>query len=31
MEQLEASWTPDGLQMDSRQKIGWAATKEKMV
>jgi len=30
MEQLEANWTPDRLQMDSRQKIGWVVTKEKL-
>ena len=30
MEQLESRWTPVGLQMDSRQKFGWATTKEKM-
>ena len=27
MEQLESNWTPVGLYMDSRQKIGWATTK----
>ena len=30
MEQLEANWTPDRLQMDSGQKIGWVVTKEKL-
>ena len=30
MEQQDSRWTPVGLQMDSRQKIGWATTKEKM-
>ena len=30
MEQLESRWTPVELQMDSRQKSGWATTKEKM-
>ena len=30
MEQLESNWTPDGLQMDSRQKFGWDATKKKL-
>ena len=28
--EVESNWTPGGLQMDSRQKIGWATTKEKM-
>jgi hypothetical protein len=28
---MEANRTPHGLQMDSRQKIGWATTKEKIV
>ena len=30
MEQLESNWTPHGLHMDSRQKIGWASTQKKL-
>ena len=30
MEQLESNWTPHGLHIDSRQKIGWATTKKKL-
>jgi len=26
-----ATWRPTGLQMDFRQRIGWATTKEKIV
>ena len=30
VEQPDSNWTPHGLHMDSRQKIGWATTKDKL-